>query len=55
MDNPTCISCNKRIANDPESTRFKCPQCGSQTIIRCKHCREIAAPYKCPECGFTGP
>jgi len=32
-----------------------CPKCGKYQIIRCKHCREIVAKYKCPECGFVGP
>ena len=50
-----CISCKKRITNDPGSTKFPCPKCGEYEIIRCKNCREIVAKYKCPLCGFIGP
>lgn len=50
-----CISCKKDISNSRGSVRFKCPECSKYEIIRCRHCREIAAQYKCPECGFTGP
>jgi hypothetical protein len=35
--------------------KFLCPKCSKPEIIRCKHCREIVAKYKCPECGFEGP
>ncbi|MCB9358338.1 RNA-binding protein [Candidatus Woesearchaeota archaeon] len=34
---------------------FKCPACGKEEIIRSKHDRQIAAPYKCSKCGFEGP
>jgi len=50
-----CGSCKARITNDEGNTIFNCPSCGKSTIIRCKHCREIAAKYKCSECGFEGP
>jgi len=50
-----CISCKKRIANNPGSVKFMCPNCGKAEIIRCKDCRKIAARYTCPECGFIGP
>jgi hypothetical protein len=50
-----CGSCKKRIANEQGSIVFKCPKCGKTDIIRCKHCREIVAKYKCHECGFEGP
>jgi len=52
---PVCISCNIKITNDNNSTRFMCPKCGKYEIIRCGHCRSIVAKYSCPECGFTGP
>ena len=51
----TCTSCKKRISNDTGATRFKCPSCSKVEIIRCKHCRQIAAKYTCSDCGFTGP
>ena len=50
-----CNSCKKELLNDKGSTVFKCPNCEHSEIIRCKHCRELAAKYKCPKCGFEGP
>lgn len=50
-----CGSCKARITNLEGSAKFQCPSCGKSTIIRCKHCREIAAKYSCPECKFEGP
>ncbi|MBI5390366.1 DUF1610 domain-containing protein [Candidatus Woesearchaeota archaeon] len=51
----TCSSCKKRITNESGVAKFNCPNCGKQPIIRCKHCREIAAKYTCVDCSFTGP
>jgi len=51
----TCSSCKKRISNTIGSTRFMCPKCAKFEIVRCNHCRKIAAKYKCSECGFEGP
>jgi len=50
-----CSSCKTRITNAAGSTQFNCPKCGKVKIIRCNHCRDIAAKYTCPECGFSGP
>ncbi len=50
-----CTSCKVKITNQRGVTRFMCPNCGEYEIIRCAHCREIAAPYECPKCGFVGP
>ncbi len=50
-----CTGCKKNVANINESVNFKCPKCGKQEIVRCGHCRKIAAKYTCPECGFVGP
>jgi len=50
-----CSSCKTDISNDIGNIKFKCPSCLKQTIIRCKHCREIVSKYKCPECNFEGP
>lgn len=50
-----CSSCKKDVANDAGTAKFMCPKCGKSEVIRCRHCREIAAKYTCPECGFTGP
>ncbi len=51
----TCGACKKRITNVKGTAKFMCPSCGKYPIIRCKHCREIVAKYKCPGCGFEGP
>ena len=50
-----CSSCKMSITNISGTAIFKCPKCGKTEIVRCKHCREIAAKYKCPECAFEGP
>ncbi|MBS3102752.1 RNA-binding protein [Candidatus Woesearchaeota archaeon] len=50
-----CISCKKRITNTIGTARFSCPKCGKREIIRCMHCRQIVAKYRCPECNFEGP
>ena len=50
-----CISCGKKVTNDPSSVSFPCPNCLKVEIVRCKNCRERAIPYRCPECGFEGP
>lgn len=50
-----CSSCKQDITNDPGSVRFPCPACAKTEIIRCKSCRQLAAKYKCHECGFEGP
>jgi len=50
-----CSSCKKEIINEKGAVEFPCPNCGKTTIIRCEHCREVFAKYKCPNCGFEGP
>jgi len=50
-----CSSCKKRISNTIGSARFMCPRCAKVEIVRCSHCRQIAAKYRCSECGFEGP
>lgn len=50
-----CSSCKRRITNTKGTTRFVCPKCGKFEIVRCGHCREIVAKYKCPSCNFEGP
>ena len=49
-----CNSCDKNITNIKGSTRFKCPDCGKEEIIRCFDCRRLAVKYKCKKCGFEG-
>lgn len=55
MANLICNSCKQKITNQAGTTKFKCPNCGKYELVRCKHCREIAARYTCSECEFTGP
>ena len=50
-----CNSCNVKVGNMPGAVTFMCPSCGKQQIIRCEHCRRVAAKYICPSCGFEGP
>ena len=50
-----CSSCGAEISNDSGSVIFGCPACGKSKIVRCTHCREIAAKYKCSSCDFEGP
>ncbi|MEK6892384.1 MAG: zinc finger domain-containing protein, partial [Nanoarchaeota archaeon] len=50
-----CSSCKKRISNTVGSTRFMCPKCSKTEIVRCHHCRQIAAKYQCSQCQFEGP
>jgi len=50
-----CSSCKKRITNVAGTAKFPCPKCAKFTIIRCMHCRQIAAKFKCPACNFEGP
>ncbi len=55
MEELICSSCKKKISNSVGTAKFKCPNCGKMDIVRCKHCREIAAKYTCANCNFTGP
>jgi len=48
-----CNSCKKEF--DAQGVRFVCPSCGKFEIIRCGHCRKLAARYICEDCGFSGP
>jgi predicted RNA-binding Zn-ribbon protein involved in translation (DUF1610 family) len=50
-----CSSCKKDVTNILGNVTLPCPKCGKTKLIRCRHCREISAKYKCHECGFTGP
>ena len=50
-----CNSCKKVLTNMGGTARFLCPQCGKTEIVRCAHCRKIAAKYVCIECNFEGP
>ncbi|MEM3153968.1 MAG: zinc finger domain-containing protein [Candidatus Woesearchaeota archaeon] len=50
-----CISCKKPMLGLTGVAKFKCPKCMKYEIIRCAHCRQIAAKYICPGCKFEGP
>jgi len=50
-----CTSCKIRITASEGAVKFPCPKCKKSEIVRCRKCREIAAKYKCPDCGFEGP
>ncbi|MBW2976099.1 RNA-binding protein [Candidatus Woesearchaeota archaeon] len=50
-----CLSCRKNVLNSKGTSKFNCPNCGKTEIVRCTHCREIAAKYTCPACSFEGP
>jgi len=54
-ENMVCTSCKTEITNIVGTTRFKCPKCGKQEIIRCERCRRLGVRYKCEKCGFEGP
>lgn len=54
-EKPVCSSCKRRVTNLEKTARFMCPKCGKYEIVRCGHCREIVAKYRCPGCGFEGP
>ncbi|HIH09333.1 MAG TPA: RNA-binding protein [Candidatus Diapherotrites archaeon] len=47
-----CITTNKIVTND--FVEFHCPGC-KQRIIRSLEARAKSLPYKCPDCGFSGP
>ncbi len=49
-----CNSCKKEISNEGGVT-FTCPNCGKTEIVRCMHCKELAAKYVCSSCLFEGP
>ncbi|HLD43733.1 MAG TPA: zinc finger domain-containing protein [Candidatus Nanoarchaeia archaeon] len=50
-----CNSCKKKVTSNEGFTHFLCPECGKTKIIRCTHCRSMAAQYLCHACGFAGP
>ena len=50
-----CSSCNIKVSSSTGSVRFKCPNCGTEEIVRCRACRIRCIPYVCKSCGFEGP
>jgi len=53
--NLKCVSCHRSLASAYPGVIFTCPSCGKVEIVRCNHCREIGAKYKCKSCNFEGP
>lgn len=51
MVDKVCMTCGAKSTTIVE---FLCPACGAK-VYRCKHCRSVNNPYKCPACGFEGP
>ncbi|MCL4330056.1 MAG: zinc finger domain-containing protein [Candidatus Thermoplasmatota archaeon] len=49
-----CTSCGTGLI-DKGFSIFSCPNCGEETIGRCKNCREHSTPYRCVKCDFVGP
>ncbi len=52
---PICNSCGRVIPPHERGVKFLCPNCGAVIIWRCRKCRVLAKPYRCPNCGFEGP
>ncbi len=51
----TCTSCGGNVVAGDNYSRFKCPACGEEEILRCNSCKTTANKYTCKKCGFTGP
>lgn len=52
---PICSSCGRLISPYEKGVKFYCPNCGAVLLWRCRKCRELSLPYRCPNCGFEGP
>ena len=55
MESIKCTSCKISIVNLEGTSKFKCPKCSKEEIVRCPKCRELVVKYTCPSCGFEGP
>ena len=55
IEKKICSTCKKDSTNEEGTVEFECPACHGTHIVRCRHCKSIAAPYKCSKCGFIGP
>ncbi len=49
-----CSTCGKPLLSEEGFTKFSCPACGKEIIVRCQSCRVRKIPYAC-KCGFRGP
>jgi len=43
------------VISEKNFSKFLCPGCGKEVIVRCEKCRKLSNTYKCPKCGFEGP
>ncbi|MBI4018151.1 MAG: RNA-binding protein [Candidatus Aenigmarchaeota archaeon] len=50
-----CVSCHKNLLSEDDFTRFSCPSCSEQEIVRCGSCRIKGTLYSCSRCEFEGP
>jgi len=51
----SCTTCKTPMTGQKGVARFTCPKCTGMEIVRCPHCRKLAAKYVCAACGFEGP
>lgn len=49
-----CSSCGLALGGRG-TTHFVCPDCGQNTVGRCRRCRDQSVIYHCSSCGFEGP
>lgn len=50
-----CVSCHINLVSEDKFTRFPCPSCMEEEIVRCIKCRRRNSEYACTKCGFKGP
>ncbi|MDY6778438.1 MAG: zinc finger domain-containing protein [Candidatus Nanohaloarchaea archaeon] len=55
MDADECTTCGANLEAVESFVTFPCPECGEETIARCKRCKKLNNAYECEECGFEGP
>ena len=49
-----CTSCHVNVLSENNFTKFKCPACLENDVIRCEACRRKSNVFVC-SCGFEGP
>ncbi len=50
-----CGSCGTSLVGQENFVKMKCPNCNDAIITRCRQCKNLSVPYKCPKCKFEGP
>ncbi|NOR85480.1 DUF1610 domain-containing protein [archaeon] len=50
-----CTSCGATITTAKKFTKFVCPGCNEEKLLRCENCKKTANTYVCKKCGFSGP